>query len=59
MSRHEKVHFFVETSEIDAIEIAAWPNYTSRAPDALRQAQPFRASRGSSRPSMDPACYAD
>lgn len=31
MSRHEKVHIFVETSKIDAIEIAALPGYMARA----------------------------
>lgn len=31
MQRHDKVHVFVETSAIDAIEIAALPGYMARA----------------------------
>jgi hypothetical protein len=31
MARHDKVHVFVETSAIDAIEISALPSYTARA----------------------------
>lgn len=31
MRRHDKVHVFVETSAIEAIEIAALPSYIARA----------------------------
>jgi hypothetical protein len=31
MSRHDKVHVFVETSAIDALEISALPGYVARA----------------------------
>ena len=31
MARHDKIHVFVETSAIDAIEISALPSYAARA----------------------------
>ena len=31
MSRHEKVHVFVETQSIDAIEVSSLPSYAARA----------------------------
>lgn len=35
MTAHPKVHVFVETSDIDALEIAALPGYMSRAAPLL------------------------
>jgi hypothetical protein len=30
MARHVKIHFFVETSASDAIEVSALPSYAAR-----------------------------